>query len=237
MRTLQAHHRHSERPVARAPIPFPDDDQMARERGLRVLLSVFAFIFFAFAVFLLVRGGQLLAASGMLDLARPATTGVLALPAPEPELSGGTVVTSSEALQYDAELEQLQSRMAGLLKESVEKRIRELEHNLQRGQLGADGLKAIEEIKSELMFLQGFAASGGKVLAEDDPQRYRPHGRNPVLPAAVAEAAELRGWYYLGVASFGLSAVFMLGACWRVQKQIRLMESIRRSAYFPAQPD
>lgn len=238
MRTLQANHRHSERPVVSAPIPYPDDEQLARERGLRILLSFFAFIFLALALFLLVRGGQLLAASGMLDFSEKSaepqsvrlSSAVSASPMPSASLA-------TEAARYDAELGQLQARMAGLLKESVEKRIRELEHNLQRGQLGADGLKAIEEIKSELMFLQGFAASGGKALAEDDPERFRPHGSAQGLPAAIAEAAELRAWYYFGVASFGLSAVMLLGACWRIQKQIRLMENMRRSSYFPARFD
>lgn len=121
-----------------------------------------------------------------------------------------------ELLHYEVELDALQGRLAGLMKDSVERKLQILEKSVRNGDFGAEDLKLLEDLKSELTFLRNYAAIGGDLQTLGEHERYR------MSPGALEntgreqinqDLVEFKNLVYLGVAAFGISAL-MLGGAW-----------------------
>lgn len=164
---------------------------------LRFFGFLFLFLTLLIAALLVWRGGVLLRGLG--------ETAVVHASQRNPEL-----------LHYQVELDALQGRLAGLMKDSVERKLRMLEKSVQNGGFGAEDLKLLEDLKTELTFLRNYAAIGGDLQTLGEHERYR------MSPGALENAGteqidrdlvEFKNLVYLGVAAFGVSAL-MLGGAW-----------------------
>jgi hypothetical protein len=121
-----------------------------------------------------------------------------------------------ELLHYQVELDALQGRLAGLMKDSMERKLRMLEKSVQSGGFGVEDLKLLEDLKTELTFLRNYAASGGDLQTLGEHERYRMSpgaSENAGMEQIDRDLVELKNLVYLGVAAFGVSAL-MLGGAW-----------------------
>jgi hypothetical protein len=126
------------------------------------------------------------------------------------------VLRNPELLHYQVELDALQGRLAGLMKDSVERKLRMLEKSVQNGDFGAEDLKLLEDLKTELAFLRNYAAVGGDLQTLGEHERYRmsPDASGIASTEKIdRELVEFKNLVYLGVAAFGVSAL-MLGGAW-----------------------
>lgn len=138
--------------------------------------------------------------------------------------------------QYQNELESLQGRVAGLMKDSVENKLRTLEKSVQSGRFGQDEAGLLEALKSELRFLQNYATQGGQLKTAGEHERYRPTQASQEETAAVQvphEWIEFEKLLYLGVGALGASTLLLSGA-WLSGR--RLPQQTRRQNAFLAGP-
>jgi hypothetical protein len=115
-----------------------------------------------------------------------AAGGVRKLNAPTPVADAG-----HQKLQfYKQEIGALQDRMAGLLGDSIESKLKTLETRMESGAVGADDLRLLEDVKSELRFLESQAARGASVaVGMPDHERYR-------LPLSDGQASAVENLTY-----------------------------------------
>ncbi|MDD2767107.1 MAG: hypothetical protein PHT19_00140 [Methylococcus sp.] len=147
-----------------------------------------------------------------------------------------TALQNPDLQQYQNELESLQGRVAGLMKDSVENKLRTLEKSVQSGRFGQDEAGLLEALKSELRFLQNYATQGGRLNTAGEHERYRPTQASSEETAAVQvprEWIEFEKLLYLGVGALGASTLLLSGA-WLSGR--RLPQQTRRQNAFLAGP-
>ncbi|WP_228719763.1 hypothetical protein [Methylococcus geothermalis] len=124
-------------------------------------------------------------------------------------------IQNPDLLQYQNELDSLQGRVAGLMKDSVENKLRMLEKSVQGGRFGPDEAGLLEALKSELRFLQNYATQGGQLKSAGEHERYR---MSPEMAEGSATAQTARDWMefekllYLGAGALGAGTLMLSGA-------------------------
>ncbi|AAU92285.1 hypothetical protein MCA1668 [Methylococcus capsulatus str. Bath] len=129
--------------------------------------------------------------------------------------------------QYQNELDSLQGRVAGLMKDSVENKLRTLERSVQNGRFGADEAELLEALKYELRFLQSYATQGGQLKSAGEHERYRMSSEPAEDPAAartVREWVEFEKLLYLGAGALG-AGTLMLGGAWLSTRSVQYLPS------------
>ncbi len=121
--------------------------------------------------------------------------------------------------QYNQKLEALQDRMTAFVADSVETQLKTLEKNVTDGKVGAQDIKALEELKGEVQLLEKYSAGKGGNITDTsrlDHARYQitPGSQNaPSSAELLYEVSHMKRLLYLGIASCGFVG-FLLGGFW-----------------------
>lgn len=135
--------------------------------------------------------------------------------------------------QYNEKLESLQDRMTVFIADSVENRIGLLEKSVEKGSVGSQEIKTLEDLKSELRLLESFAAGKRGDLTDTsllDHARFHttPGSRNSAgNEELLGELVRVKSLLYFSLASCGLMAAMIGGYCywWRMQTRSRALAS------------
>ncbi|UZR29497.1 hypothetical protein [Methylococcus mesophilus] len=136
-------------------------------------------------------------------------------------------IENPDLQQYQNELDSLQGRVAGLMKDSVENKLRMLEKSVQGGRFGPEEAGLLEALKSELRFLQNYATQGGQFKSAGEHERYR---MSPELAEDSAAAQTARAWVefekllYLGAGALGAGTLMLSGA-WLSARSVQYQPS------------
>lgn len=123
------------------------------------------------------------------------------------------------------QVEMLRDKLHGALADSVELRLKALERNIDAGKVGADDVRAFEELLKDLKLLEDYAESGPATALDDSR---RDHGRFRPLPGGeggfgksnlVQELADLKTLFYFCLAGLGTGTVVMVGYYWVLQRR------------------
>ncbi|MDD5034596.1 MAG: hypothetical protein PHE55_07530 [Methylococcaceae bacterium] len=122
--------------------------------------------------------------------------------------------------QYNRQLEALQDKMTVFVADSVENKLKSLEKNVTSGTVGAQELRTLEELKSEVKLLETYAAGkSGKLtdLSHLDHARFKitPGTRN-THDDLFQDLLELKQLLYFGIASCGFVGLMIGGYWWRI---------------------
>lgn len=119
----------------------------------------------------------------------------------------------------------LRGRFHGLLEESVETRLKELEKTVANGKVNLDDLKAFGELQKDIEALENYAIANGTQgfdYARREHDRFRalpeqtPVPRNDEL---LREAVELKNLVYFCAAGLATGTALMLGYYWVLQRR------------------
>ncbi|MGZ8216051.1 hypothetical protein [Methylomagnum sp.] len=122
-------------------------------------------------------------------------------------------------------LGELRGRFHGLLEESVETRLKELEKTVASGKVNLDDLKAFGELQKDIEALENYAVTDGTQgfdYARREHDRFRavpelkPVPRNDEL---LREAGELKNLVYFCAAGLATGTALMLGYYWVLQRR------------------
>ncbi|MEW6039366.1 MAG: hypothetical protein AB1648_14140 [Pseudomonadota bacterium] len=180
------------------------------------------------------RGAAWLRAAGILFLWLALAIMVLILWRGESLIKGLNASYSERAAiqnpdlqQYQNELDSIQGRVAGLMKDSVENKLRTLEKSVQGGRFGPDEAGLLEALKSELRFLQNYATQGGQLKSAGEHERYR---MSPELAEDSSASQAAQDWVefekllYLGAGALG-AGTLMLSAAWLSARSVQYQPS------------
>jgi hypothetical protein len=180
------------------------------------------------------RGGAWLRAAGILFLWLALAIMVLILWRGESLIKGLNASYSERAAiqnpdlqQYQNELDSIQGRVAGLMKDSVENKLRTLEKSVQGGRFGPDEAGLLEALKSELRFLQNYATQGGQLKSAGEHERYR---MSPELAEDSSASQAAQDWVefekllYLGAGALGAGTLMLSGA-WLSARSVQYQPS------------
>ncbi|MDF9391803.1 MULTISPECIES: hypothetical protein [Methylococcus] len=137
------------------------------------------------------------------------------------------LVQNPDLQQYQNELDSLQGRVAGLMKDSVENKLRMLEKSVQGGRFGPDEAGLLEALKSELQFLQNYATQGGQFKSTGEHERYRMSpemAEDPAVARTVREWVEFEKLLYLGAGALGAGTLMLSGA-WLSTRSVQYQPS------------
>ncbi|WP_255556381.1 hypothetical protein [Methylococcus sp. Mc7] len=138
-----------------------------------------------------------------------------------------TAIRNPDLQQYQNELDSLQGRVAGLMKDSVENKLRMLEKSVQGGRFGPDEAGLLEALKSELRFLQNYATQGGQFKSAGEHERYRMSpepAEDSATAQAVREWVEFEKLLYLGAGALGAGTLMLSGA-WLSARSVQYQPS------------
>jgi hypothetical protein len=149
-------------------------------------------------------------------------------------------IRNPDLRQYQNELDSLQGRVAGLMKDSVENKLRMLEKSVEGGRFGPEEIGLLDALQSELRFLEKHASRGGRLESAGEHERYR---MMPAMAEDSAAAQLLREWVefekllYLGAGALGAGALMLSGA-WLSARSLQHQPS-RQNAFLagPSEDD
>lgn len=119
----------------------------------------------------------------------------------------------------------LRGRFHGLLEESVETRLKELEKTVANGKVNFDDLKAFGELQKDIEALENYAIANGTQgfdYARREHDRFRAlPGQTPVPrnDELLREAVELKNLVYFCAAGLATGTALMLGYYWVLQRR------------------
>lgn len=122
------------------------------------------------------------------------------------------------------QMEALRGRFNGILAESIEVRLKALEKNLAAGKVGADDLRAFEELQKDIAILERYAGSGGPAVLNEAGEHDRFRALRSPQPGIrdtdlVNEVAELKHLFYFCLAGLATGTGMMLGYYWVNQRR------------------
>ena len=121
--------------------------------------------------------------------------------------------------QYNQKLEDLQQRMTVFVADSVETKLKALERNVTDGTVGAQELRALEDLKGEVRMLEQYSAGKGGNLTDASRLDHARFQTTPGSQATVSngellyEVSQMKRLLYIGIASCGFVG-FLVGGYW-----------------------
>ncbi|WP_156912929.1 hypothetical protein [Methylocaldum szegediense] len=113
-------------------------------------------------------------------------------------------------------MEALQQRFGALLADSVEMRLKALQTKIEKGTVSSADLAAFDQLKNDLMLLQGYAAVGGADALDGTAVEHARFRRLPDSGAArnqelLDEVLYVKNLLYFCAASLATTAVLISG--------------------------